>query len=724
MTSPMPVDASTDTLTQIAEPYKGMESYRQEDADIFFGRDAEGQLLAATIAGSPFTVLHAQSGAGKTSLLNARVIPNLEAGGLMPILVRLQNDPVESVRTAVLLNLFPSPKVERSAILALIKSKLVEDTKATVGEALKAFDLLPTWDLRRTALVAPVTCDYAIPGSSTKGIGPALPIFARLLRSTMELSRYAAHLAAIGSGDQGVFRDALAITTHTPLQFLLDILNDPAFEASYRQQLGNSYLPQPELRLFFEHLFATYGVLIPKFAIALIFDQFEELFTLFAPALTSSPEAAAPRSRWKLQSEFLVQLQDLYRAATPDDAPWSDGNKPEANSLLLQTVLPLKIVLSMRDEYIAQLGPLKAFVPGLSNCYYHLTLLNRQQAQEAITKPAGEFNYRYSAECLKEIIEDLTKEDGLIEPAHLQLVCHKLWKAEGNQLARERLANPSEEATQAAGHSREQTSSNLPEISVDVFNHLKRVRGILSSHLGGFLDAMPKDRQLKSLEILEQLVTMGRTRNIVEKDVLTRVPYGNPGEREVLIQKMVDAKILRVEPRLGGNFVEIVHEFLIDGVLQEIRTRLLGDAEHTRLRIALKDLATTSMSRVHAVVDRQNFEILDKQWDSDLGDQQAIEIMARSAIEYGLGRGVCAKWLGKVKGIDRDAARSRELVESWCVQRDILAVAEMQVAQSLAEAALLSERARLVVLRSHLMWSSQATTSEIRLWIRKAGLNA
>ena len=90
----MPEQVNASTV--LPEPYKGIESYRTEDADIYFGRFEEGDLVAAKIQSSRFMVLHAQSGAGKTSLLNAKVLPCLEARGVFPVTIRLQHDPVES----------------------------------------------------------------------------------------------------------------------------------------------------------------------------------------------------------------------------------------------------------------------------------------------------------------------------------------------------------------------------------------------------------------------------------------------------------------------------------------------------------------------------------------------------------------------------------------------------------------------------------------------------
>ena len=54
-------------------PYRGLASFRAEDADLFFGRDAEARGLAERIRSSPLLTVTGASGAGKTSLLQAGV---------------------------------------------------------------------------------------------------------------------------------------------------------------------------------------------------------------------------------------------------------------------------------------------------------------------------------------------------------------------------------------------------------------------------------------------------------------------------------------------------------------------------------------------------------------------------------------------------------------------------------------------------------------------------
>jgi YVTN family beta-propeller protein len=71
------------------EPYIGPRPFRRDEKDQarFFGRDAESDEIIALITSHRITLVYAQSGAGKTSIFNAQVIPLLEHYGfqVLPI---------------------------------------------------------------------------------------------------------------------------------------------------------------------------------------------------------------------------------------------------------------------------------------------------------------------------------------------------------------------------------------------------------------------------------------------------------------------------------------------------------------------------------------------------------------------------------------------------------------------------------------------------------------
>jgi membrane protein implicated in regulation of membrane protease activity len=64
-------------------PYIGLAPYTEEDAQLFFGRDAERDLVIANVMAARFTVVYGSSGVGKSSLLRAGVAHGLREAARM-----------------------------------------------------------------------------------------------------------------------------------------------------------------------------------------------------------------------------------------------------------------------------------------------------------------------------------------------------------------------------------------------------------------------------------------------------------------------------------------------------------------------------------------------------------------------------------------------------------------------------------------------------------------
>jgi len=62
-------------------PYVGPRTFLREESYLFFGRERESSDLIALVASEQSVLFYAQSGAGKSSLINTRLIPSLESKG-------------------------------------------------------------------------------------------------------------------------------------------------------------------------------------------------------------------------------------------------------------------------------------------------------------------------------------------------------------------------------------------------------------------------------------------------------------------------------------------------------------------------------------------------------------------------------------------------------------------------------------------------------------------
>jgi WD40 repeat protein len=94
-------------------PYKGLIPYEEADAPYFFGRDRDREVIISNLLASRLTVLSAESGVGKTSVLRAGVVHELrrqartdlaEDGRLRYVVVDFaawNDDPIEGLAKAI-----------------------------------------------------------------------------------------------------------------------------------------------------------------------------------------------------------------------------------------------------------------------------------------------------------------------------------------------------------------------------------------------------------------------------------------------------------------------------------------------------------------------------------------------------------------------------------------------------------------------------------------------
>lgn len=79
------------TTTTARKRYPGPKPFDPQDKDLFFGREKDAKALIQMLELRPTTTLHGQSGLGKSSLLNTRVLPHFEAKGYQLVRVRFNN---------------------------------------------------------------------------------------------------------------------------------------------------------------------------------------------------------------------------------------------------------------------------------------------------------------------------------------------------------------------------------------------------------------------------------------------------------------------------------------------------------------------------------------------------------------------------------------------------------------------------------------------------------
>jgi hypothetical protein len=65
-------------MTSLTNPFRALSPFEREDRDVLFGRDGDLTLLLDRLMSRRATLFFAGSGVGKTSFLNAKLVPEVE----------------------------------------------------------------------------------------------------------------------------------------------------------------------------------------------------------------------------------------------------------------------------------------------------------------------------------------------------------------------------------------------------------------------------------------------------------------------------------------------------------------------------------------------------------------------------------------------------------------------------------------------------------------------
>jgi len=114
------------------QAYVGPQPFEQKDRDIFFGRDRETRDLLSLVIAHNLVLIYAQSGAGKTSLINAGLIPLLKEKQfeVFPV-ARVKGTILENIKTDEISNIYVFNTLTSwakgdSSVERLAKMKLVD----------------------------------------------------------------------------------------------------------------------------------------------------------------------------------------------------------------------------------------------------------------------------------------------------------------------------------------------------------------------------------------------------------------------------------------------------------------------------------------------------------------------------------------------------------------------------------------------------------------------
>ena len=191
---------------------------------------------------------------------------------------------------------------------------------------------------------------------------------------------------------------------------------------------------------------------------------------------------------------------------------------------------PLRVVVSMRSDFLDRAAEDRRFVEDLTRGLVFLQSPSRGGLEEALTQPLDMVGYSFESGVVHAMLESLDATPGALPL--LQFTAAKLWEA------------------------RDRQRRILPR---DAYLAMGGVAGALATHADEVTGLSAPDQKVVRA-IFQRLVTPERTRAIVDGSELRDI--GPDVDR--LVAHLVSARLLVVQTRGdGAGAIEIVHESLI-----------------------------------------------------------------------------------------------------------------------------------------------------------------
>jgi hypothetical protein len=258
----------------------------------------------------------------------------------------------------------------------------------------------------------------------------------------------------------------------------------------------------------------------------LIFDQFEEIFTL-------GQADAAGRLRAK---QFLEDLADLVENRAPTALEAQLENDDDAAADFDFARADYRVLIALREDYLAHLESLKGSMPSITQNRMRLARMNGAQALSAVLKPGGRLVSQEVAESIVRFVAGGSElGNAEIEPSLLSLVCREL------NIARQK--------------------QGRDEISADL------LAGSRDTILSEFYERALADQPAGVRRVIEDelLTESGYRESLAEERV--RKALAAAGAAPDALATLVNRRLLRIEERLDVRRVELTHDVLCSVVL-------------------------------------------------------------------------------------------------------------------------------------------------------------
>jgi tetratricopeptide (TPR) repeat protein len=270
----------------------------------------------------------------------------------------------------------------------------------------------------------------------------------------------------------------------------------------------------------------------------LIFDQFEEIFTL-----GQADDAGRLRAK-----QFLEDLADLVENRAPSALEKRLEEDDTAMEQFDFARADYRVLIALREDYLAHLESVKDIMPSITQNRMRLARMNGAQALSAVVKPGGKLVSQEVAEAIVRFVAGGSElANAEIEPSLLSLVCREL-----------------NTARQAQGRK---------EISADL------LAGSRDTILSEFYERALADQPAGVRRVIEDelLTESGYRESLAEERV--RKALDAAGASPDALPTLVNRRLLRIEERLDMRRVELTHDVLCSVVVASRNQRHAREAQ-------------------------------------------------------------------------------------------------------------------------------------------------
>lgn len=270
----------------------------------------------------------------------------------------------------------------------------------------------------------------------------------------------------------------------------------------------------------------------------LVFDQFEELFTL-----------GRMSSKWVQRTEALfIELADLAEGRPPRELRLAIESSPGKARDYAFGRHHYKILFSLREDFLPELEELRPNMPSIGENRMRLRRMNGEAANRAVNQAAGIIEAEVAERMVRFVAATENQEQPLssleVEPSLLSVICRELNNK--RRLLQE------------------------PQITIDLLDGSRAE--ILSDFYERSLTGLPT--QARTFVEDDLITASGYRDSVAVENALERTDF-----TQATLDELVARRLVRIDERNGTQRIELTHDLLTSVVASSRDERRHRDEE-------------------------------------------------------------------------------------------------------------------------------------------------